>query len=79
MIAIQKWFRPKQYFKKTIMKSANRKLTVNRKFQSREYKRFISVPEIRLCGKWLKEAGFNEAGQVKVAVKEGKLIITKIK
>ena len=34
-----------------------------------------SVPEIRLCGKWLKEAGFNEDDRVEVKISKGVMIL----
>jgi hypothetical protein len=34
-------------------------------------------PQIRLQGKWLREAGFRQGDQIQVAVVEGRLIIQK--
>lgn len=34
-----------------------------------------AVPEIRLCGKWLKEAGFNEGSRVEVEVGSGVMVL----
>ncbi len=38
--------------------------------------RYQSIPMIRLCGKWLSEAGFSIGDYVSVSCEAGKLIIT---
>ena len=38
--------------------------------------RYQSIPMIRICGKWLSEAGFNIGDYVSVSCEDGKLIIT---
>lgn len=48
-----------------------RKVTVTYSIRERD-----SVPMIRLRGKWLKGAGFEEGRLVRVDVAEGKLILT---
>lgn len=37
------------------------------------------MPEIKLCGKWLKESGFIEGQEVKVVIENQKLVIVPIK
>jgi toxic protein SymE len=53
-----------------------RQLKVVTKYQYRSFHQVITVPEIRLIGKWLKESGFEEGKQVKVQVQNNKLTIT---
>ena len=38
--------------------------------------RYRSIPMIRLCGKWLSDAGFSIGDYVSVSCEDGKLIIT---
>lgn len=52
-----------------------RKLKVHTKHQSRSWKN-ITVPEIRLEGKWLAELGFVAGKHVQIEQLERKLIIT---
>lgn len=52
-----------------------RQLTVYRKFLPRVYQ-YAVMPEIRLCGKWLKEAGFECGDEVTVRCFGNKLEIT---
>jgi len=52
-----------------------RKLKIYQKHQPREWK-YITVPEIRLKGKWLKELGFEIGKEIKVEQKKNKLTIT---
>lgn len=40
-------------------------------------KKSISIPQIRLQGKWLKECGFEPGCQVHIQCADGKLVITK--
>lgn len=57
------------------MKKHERKLTVGYKFQNRAYSQMVQMPEIKLTGKWLKQSGFEEGQQVKVIVRDKKLVI----
>jgi toxic protein SymE len=43
------------------MKKRSRKLKVYKKYVSRGSSRYVGMPEIRLCGIWLKQAGFELA------------------
>ena len=36
------------------------------------------VPKLTLCGNWLQEAGFQPSKMIKVAVENGRLVITAI-
>lgn len=55
--------------------SAFRKLKIHTKHQNRSWKN-ITVPEIRLEGKWLAELGFEAGEHVRIEQLERKLIIT---
>jgi len=52
-----------------------RKLKIYQKFQSRERKN-ITVPEIRLEGKWLEELGFEIGKEIEINQQQNKLTIT---
>ena len=52
-----------------------RRLTVYHKYLPRVY-RYAVMPEIRLCGKWLQEAGFECGDEVTVRCLGSKLEIT---
>jgi len=52
-----------------------RKLKVHTKHQNRTWKN-VTVPEIRLEGKWLAELGFFAGEHVRIEQLERKLIIT---
>jgi len=39
----------------------------------------VNVPFIRLCGKWLKDAGFSVTDKVKVTVKDNLLVLEAVK
>ena len=39
-------------------------------------KKRVSIPQIRLQGKWLQECGFEPGSQVQIQCEQGKLIIT---
>lgn len=56
--------------------SAKRQLKIHRKYISRSYSRYVIFPEIRLCGKWLQEIGFNYGNFVTVEHQRNKIIIT---
>ena len=52
-----------------------RQLTVSYMYQSGKF----SVPFIRLCGKWLEDAGFAVDNKVKITVKDNLLIVEAVK
>lgn len=52
-----------------------RKLKIHSKYKQRSW-RYITVPEIRLEGKWLNKLGFEEGKQVRIEQLKNKLIIT---
>jgi hypothetical protein len=56
-------------------KPTERQLTVYSKYLPRTY-RYTIMPEIRLCGKWLHEAGFECGDEVTVKCFGNKLEIT---
>lgn len=59
-------------------KSSNpteRRLTVYHKYLPRAYK-YARMPEIRLCGRWLQEAGFECGDEVTVRCLGNRLEIT---
>lgn len=41
-------------------------------------KKHVSIPQIRLQGKWLQECGFEAGNQVHIQCERDKLIITKV-
>jgi len=53
-----------------------RKLKIYQKHQSRDWSRYVVVPEIRLEGKWLKELGFEVGKEIEIKQQKNKLIIT---
>lgn len=52
-----------------------RKLKIHSKYQKRTYKD-ITIPEIRLEGKWLEKLGFKQNHTIIVEEMKNKLIIT---
>lgn len=52
-----------------------RKLKIYQKHQPRERK-YITVPEIRLEGKWLRALGFDIGDQIEIKQQQNKLTIT---
>ncbi|SEN95723.1 Toxin SymE, type I toxin-antitoxin system [Flavobacterium sp. CF108] len=52
-----------------------RKLKIHTKYQKRTYKH-ITIPSIKLEGKWLEKLGFKKGEVVIVEQKKNKLIIT---
>lgn len=52
-----------------------RKLKIHSKQRPRTWD-YITVPEIRLEGKWLNDLGFAEGRQVQIELRKNKLIIT---
>ena len=65
-----------QLKKNKMKQSAKRQLKIHRKYISRSYSRYVIFPEIRLCGKWLQEIGFNCGNSVTVEHEKNKIIIT---
>jgi toxic protein SymE len=55
-----------------------RKLKIHRKFRARAWD-YITVPEIRLEGKWLEQLGFEQGNEVIIEQKKYKLTITVLK
>ena len=53
---------------------STRKLTVTDLWRGKAI-----VPELRLCGKWLKQAGFNRGHRVEISFDEDAIIIRKVK
>jgi len=56
--------------------SNKRHLKVYRKFVPRSYRKHAIFPEIRLCGKWLREIGFDCEKNITVQHMKNKIIIT---
>ena len=54
---------------------AYKKTRIMKVYEKSDY-RNQSIPMIRLCGKWLSEAGFSIGDYVSVSCEDGKLIIT---
>ncbi len=55
--------------------SKSRKLKIHSKSQARAYD-WITIPEIRLEGKWLDKLGFKQGQMVIIEQKKNKLTIT---
>lgn len=53
----------------------SRRLKIHTRYQTNTY-RIITVPEIRLKGKWLDKLGFKEGQMVNIEQKKNKLTIT---
>ena len=60
------------------IKKQIRKIKVGYKFHDRAWNVSVIYPEIKLSGKWLKEAGFNEGQEIKIIVENQKLVIVPI-
>lgn len=60
---------------KNIMKEKIRRIKVYPKHSSRKDIPFKIVPEIRLCGLWLKDAGFFIGNRIIVIVSKNEIII----
>ena len=58
-----------------IQKPYARQLTVSYMYQSGKYE----VPFIRICGKWLEDAGFSVNNKVRVIVEDNLLILETVK
>uniref|UniRef100_A0AB33L6Z4 Toxin SymE-like domain-containing protein n=1 Tax=Tenacibaculum sp. Pbs-1 TaxID=3238748 RepID=A0AB33L6Z4_9FLAO len=52
-----------------------RKLKIYQKHQPREWK-YITVPEIRLEGKWLEQLGFEIGKEIEIKQQKNRLTIT---
>jgi toxic protein SymE len=57
------------------MKNNIKRIKIQPKYISRTWDQ-IRVPEIRMCGKWLKEIGFDYNRHIIVECKKNKIIIT---
>lgn len=53
-----------------------RRLKIQPKYFARAYMRYVAFPEIRLCGKWLQNIGFNSGDFVTIEQRQNKIIIT---
>lgn len=53
---------------------SHRKSKISTKFRKRTWDE-ITVPQIRLTGQWLRDAGFTEGRQINIEVLDNKLII----
>ncbi|WP_286968004.1 SymE family type I addiction module toxin [Flavobacterium sp. UBA4854] len=53
----------------------SRKLKIHSKYQTRTFK-YITIPSIKLEGKWLEKIGFEKGKMVIVEQKKNKLTIT---
>jgi len=60
--------------KKKVPQPVKRRLKIQPKHIARSYNRYVVFPEIRLCGKWLKEIGF-DCGQFVTVLHEKNIII----
>ena len=56
--------------------SGQRHLKVYQKYIPRSYYGHVIFPEIRLCGKWLRDMGFDCGQNVTVRHEKNKIIIT---
>ncbi|QRR03551.1 SymE family type I addiction module toxin [Dyadobacter sandarakinus] len=56
-------------------KYKKRQLKIYSKFKQNSGWNSKLVPEIRLCGKWLEEMGFDYGDRITVRLEEGRLII----
>ncbi|MCF2488192.1 SymE family type I addiction module toxin [Dyadobacter sp. CY347] len=59
----------------TLYKARTRQLKIYSKFQRSSQWNSKFVPEIKLCGKWLKDLGFDHGEHIKVHFEDGKLIL----
>lgn len=60
---------------KDLHKTHIRNITVYRYFSSRKWSKDIMFPQIRLIGKWLRDAGFEVEDKIKIVVSEKCLVI----
>jgi toxic protein SymE len=61
---------------KNSQQTGKRRLKVYQKYFSRAYYKFKFFPEIRLCGKWLRDIGFKSGQIVIVRHEKNKIVIT---
>ena len=61
---------------KSVQLNGKRQLKVYYKAFARSYSRIVLLPEIRLCGKWLRDIDFDSGKKVTVEHSENKIIIT---
>lgn len=61
---------------KKFQQKEERHLKVYEKYNSRSYHRYVVFPEIRLCGKWLQDIGFEHGQTIKVKQEKNKITIT---
>ncbi|MGX5857507.1 SymE family type I addiction module toxin [Dyadobacter jiangsuensis] len=62
--------------RKKSLNPSERRLKVYGKYLPRAWHGYVLTPEIRLCGKWLQEAGFECGDEVTVKCLANKLEIT---
>lgn len=55
--------------------SKSRKLKIYQKFQRTSSRQGKFIPEIRLCGKWLEDMGFDCGQRITVRLEDYRLII----
>mgnify|MGYP006134146961 CR=1 FL=1 len=61
---------------KTKKNTKTRSLKIQSRYRMAKYTKKIStVPELKLCGKWLAELGFTEENRVSVHTSKGLIII----
>ena len=53
-----------------------RRITICSKSFVRASRSYVSFPDIRLCGKWLEEAGFRSGHVIDICCERGRLVIT---
>ncbi|MCM4162452.1 hypothetical protein DHC50_02470 [Arenibacter sp. A80] len=61
---------------KNTLPTGRRQLKIYQKFIPRCYQEHVIFPEIRLCGKWLREIGFECGRKVTVVHEKNKIVIT---
>jgi toxic protein SymE len=61
---------------KKYQQSAQRQLKVYQKYIPRSHYSHVVFPEIRLCGKWLKDIGFDSGRIINIKQQKNKLTIT---
>ena len=61
------------------MEKSERKSTVTEKRQARAWGSYVDVPEVRIVGKWLAEAGFKPGQKVRIEVHKKKLVLVPVK
>ena len=60
------------------MKKNSRKLKIHAKHKSTFNREHNTVPEIKLCGRWLSDWGFHQGQSVLITCEEDRLVITLI-